>query len=210
MGSFWEDLCFPTRLKRSSLSHADFKALAWLVLLTGEDKQVQNFQILAYTSTVTTSQFIYVNLTWPWLTPESPGHHKLWVWLPFSPSPPVLVLVPSSTPRHGLCQVLSIAAPLTKLCPIHPSPRGLYVPRLQIPRDLCLTAIRSCSAQMVQAAAWERRDTGRRSLGFFSGYTHKYERSPCFPEPSKPPKPCKHQLAHKDSPDKAGQHPSRA
>lgn len=82
------------------------------------------------------SQFIYGNLTWPWLTPESPGNHKLWVWLPFSPSPPVLILVPNSTPRHGLCQVLSLAAPLTKLCPIHPSPCGLYVPRQQIPGDL--------------------------------------------------------------------------
>lgn len=55
MGSFREELCFPTRLKSSSLSHADFKALAWLVLLTGEAKQLQNFQILAYTSTVMTT-----------------------------------------------------------------------------------------------------------------------------------------------------------
>lgn len=60
------------------------------------------------------------------------------------------------------------------------------------------------------APAWERRDTGRRSLGFFSGYTQQYERSHCFLEPSKPPNPCKHQLVNKDGPDKAGQHPVRA
>lgn len=87
---------------------------------------------------------------------------------------------------------------------------SLYVQSANLWGDFCLTPSESCSVWMVQAPAWERRDTGRRSLGFFSGYTHKYERTQCFPEPSKPPKPCKHQLAHDDGPDKAGQHPARA
>ena len=90
------------------------------------------------------------------------------------------------------------------------SPWPLYAQTANARGDFCLIASESCSVRMVQAPAWESRDTGRRSLRFFSGYARKYERSHCFPEPSKPPNPCKHQLVHKDSPDKAGQHPARA
>lgn len=157
---------------------------------------------------------VYGKLTWLGLTPESHYCHRLWIWpygsgFPSSPSPPALGPQLNSTVwiMSGIIYSYytdkALPDPSLFLWP-------LYAQTANLQGDICLIASESCSVQMVQAPAWERRDTGRRSLGFFSGYTHKYERSHCFPEPSKPPNPCKHQLAHKDGPDKAGQHPTRA
>lgn len=135
----------------------------------------------------------------------------IWIWLPHLSLPTSPLLGPQLNSTALIMSGIIYSCYTDKALP-NPSffLWPLYAQTANPQGDFCLTASESCSTRMVQAPAWERRDTGRRSFRFFSGYTHKNERSHCFPEPSKPPNPCKHQLVHKDSPDKAGQHPTRA